>query len=232
MILCIETATETCSVALCNKDGVVSARESSEGKSHASQLTVFIIDVLKEAGISAGDLEAVAVSKGPGSYTGLRIGVSVAKGITYAASIPLIGIATTTSMYYGFLGQAEKKYGLQPSDLYAPALDARRMEIYYSVISAGGKELKEVAAEIISADTFKPYPKESRIFLFGNGAAKCKEVAGGNNVIIDEEFMISASFMRLPAYEALVQKRFEDVAYFEPFYLKDFLTSKPVKNIL
>ena len=110
MILCLETATNICSVALCDKNGVVALKESSEVRSHASLLTVFISDILKEAGIKPGNLEAVAVSKGPGSYTGLRIGVSTAKGIAYAASIPLIGVATTHSMFYGFKPVAATKY--------------------------------------------------------------------------------------------------------------------------
>jgi universal bacterial protein YeaZ len=232
MILCLETATNLCSVALCDNNGVVALKESSEGKSHASLLTVFISDILKEAGIRAGELEAVAVSKGPGSYTGLRIGVSAAKGIAYAASIPLIGTGTTISMFHGFKPIAERKYGVNSADLFAPALDARRMEIYYSVLDSSGKEVKGIAAEIIDKDTFSMFSSSSRIFLFGEGASKCREVLKSENIIIDEDFRISASFMQKPAYEALAEKRLEDVAYFEPFYLKDFLTSKPVKNIL
>jgi tRNA threonylcarbamoyladenosine biosynthesis protein TsaB len=232
MILCLETATNLCSVALCNENGVVALKESAEVKSHASLLTVFISDILKEAGIKAINLEAVAVSKGPGSYTGLRIGVSAAKGIAYAASIPLIGVATTYSMFYGFKPAAEKKYVLTSSDLFAPALDARRMEVYYSVLDSSGKEVKGIAAEIITSDTFSRFPQSSRIFLFGDGAAKCREVLTSENIIIDEDFRISASSMHRLVYEAFAEKRFEDVAYFEPFYLKDFLTSKPVKNLL
>lgn len=232
MILCLETATNLCSVALCNENGVVALKESLEGKSHAALLTVLITDILKEAGIRARNLEAVAVSKGPGSYTGLRIGVSAAKGIAYAATIPLIGVPTTLSMFYGFKPAAVKKYGSASSDLFAPALDARRMEVYYSVFDASGKEVKGTSAEIITGDTFNKFPQSSRIFLFGDGAVKCREVLKSDNIIIDEEFRISASFMHKPVYDAFAEKRFEDVAYFEPFYLKDFLTSKPVKNLL
>ena len=232
MILCLETATNICSVALCDSNGVVALKESSEDRSHASLLTVFISDILKEAGIKAGNLEAVAVSKGPGSYTGLRIGVSAAKGIAYAASIPLIGISTAISMFNGFKSIAEKKYGVFSSDLFAPALDARRMEVYYSILDLSGEKIKGISAEIINKDTFSIYPSSARIFLFGDGASKCREVLKSENIIIDDDFRISASFMQKPAYEALAEKRFEDVAYFEPFYLKDFLTSKTVKNIL
>jgi len=232
MILCLETATNLCSVALCDSNGVVALKESAGDRSHASLLTVFISDILKEAGIKAGNLEAVAVSKGPGSYTGLRIGVSAAKGIAYAASIPLIGTGTTISMFHGFKPIAKAKYGESPSDLFSPALDARRMEVYYSVLDLSGKEVKGISAEIINNDTFSRFPSSSRIFLFGDGASKCREVLKSENIIIDDDFRISASFMQKPAYEALAEKHFEDVAYFEPFYLKDFLTSKQVKNLL
>jgi tRNA threonylcarbamoyladenosine biosynthesis protein TsaB len=232
MILCLETATNICSVALCDNNGIVALKESAEGRSHASLLTVFISDILKEAGIKAENLEAVAVSKGPGSYTGLRIGVSAAKGIAYAASIPLIGVATTLSMFHGFKTIADIRYGASQSDLYAPALDARRMEIYYCILDSSGKEVKGISAEIINHDTFSNFASSSKIFVFGDGASKCHEVLKGKNIIIDDDFRISASFMHKPAYEAMDEKRFEDVAYFEPFYLKDFLTTKPVKNIL
>jgi tRNA threonylcarbamoyladenosine biosynthesis protein TsaB len=232
MILCLETATTLCSVALCDINRVVAIRESDESRSHASSLTVFIESILKDAGIEAGDLDAVAVSKGPGSYTGLRIGVSVAKGIAYAASVPLIGINTTLSMFHGFSESARKKYDITTTDLFCPVLDARRMEVYYSVFNAAGNTIKSIRAEIMGKDSFSDLSESSRIFLFGDGAAKCKGVIAGKNVIIDIDFRISASFLHKPAYEALNHQHFEDVAYFEPFYLKDFLTSKPVKNIL
>ncbi len=232
MILCLETATNLCSVALCDKNRVVSLKESDENRSHASLLTLFIGEVLKKAGLKAGDLEAVAVSKGPGSYTGLRIGVSTAKGISYASSIPLIAVDTTFSMFRGYAGSVSKKYDIIPTDLFCPALDARRMEIYYSVFNAAGEIIKSTRAEIMKEDSLSDLPVSSRIFLFGNGAGKCREVITRENIIYDPDFRVSASFMHKPAYEALTNNRFEDVAYFEPFYLKDFLTSKPVKNIL
>ena len=133
MILCLETATNLCSVALCNSAGVVSLRESNESKSHASMLTVFVEEILKESGIRARELEAIAVSKGPGSFTGLRIGVSVAKGIAYAASIPLIGIETTLSMFWGISGNLNENYSADNNPIFCPMLDARRMEVYYAI---------------------------------------------------------------------------------------------------
>ncbi len=232
MILCLETSTTICSVALCGKDQVITARENYTDKSHASSLTVLIAEVLKETGIRTGDLDAVAVSKGPGSYTGLRIGVSTAKGISYASSIPLIGIDTTISMFHGFTASVRDNYSLNPEDLFCPALDARRMEVYYSIINIAGMTVKNTRAEIITKDSFNDLPEGARIFIFGNGAGKCKETIERRNVFFFNDFRLSASFMMVPAYEALKNKRFEDVAYFEPFYLKEFLSSKPVKNIL
>lgn len=232
MILCLETATHVCSVALCNQSGVITFRDNEEGRSHASLLTVFIDNILKEQGINTSDLDAVAVSKGPGSFTGLRIGVSAAKGIAYASSIPLIGVDTTLSMFHGFLNSAKSEYDFTDKDLFIPAIDARRMEIYYSVFNKNGQTIKEVSAEIMNENSMNDLPGESRIFIFGDGAAKCRDVVKRKNIIYSEAFKVSATAMYMPAYESFNQLRFEDVAYFEPFYLKDFLTSKPVKNIL
>jgi len=232
MILCIETATDLCSVALCDSGGTVALRENDKGRSHASVLTVFIEEILREAGIRAADLDAVAVSKGPGSYTGLRIGVSVAKGITYAASIPLIGVDTTRSMFHGFSDSADNNFNITSTDLFCPALDARRMEIYYTVYDVKGNMISQIKAEIIDKNSFSEFPETSRIFMFGEGAAKCIGVVNRKNITFISDFRMSASFMRKPAYEALNNNRFENVAYFEPFYLKDFLTSKPVRNVL
>jgi len=232
MIICLETATNLCSVALCNSAGVISLRESNESKSHSSMLTLFIEEILKENGIRAGDLEAIAVSKGPGSYTGLRIGVSVAKGIAYAASIPLIGIETTLSMFWGISGKRKESPGADINTLFCPMLDARRMEVYYAIYDAGGKTIKNISAEIISDDSFSNIPESQKIIFFGDGAAKCKEVIKRTNSHFADDFRISASYMHRPVIQAFKDCHYEDVAYFEPLYLKDFITSKPRKNIL
>lgn len=231
MIICLETATNLCSVALCDTSGVISLRESMETKSHASMVTVFIDDLLNEQGIKATDLEAVAVSKGPGSYTGLRIGVSVAKGIAYGASIPLIGVETTLSMFWGITGS---NYFNPESDLdsfFCPMLDARRMEVYYSIYDSAGNKIKDISAEIITEDTFLNIPESQKIIFFGDGALKCKEVINRKNALFAAEYRISASHMYKPVLQAFKNHNYEDVAYFEPFYLKDFITSKPRKNI-
>ncbi len=232
MIICLETATNLCSVALCDNARVISMRESKESKSHASQLTVFIGEILREQGIKAGDLEAVAVSKGPGSYTGLRIGVSVAKGIAYGASIPLIGIETTLAMFWGMAGSQPFSAVSDSNLLFCPMLDARRMEVYYAIYDPFGNKIKNISSEIINEDSFIDIPESHKIIFFGDGALKCKEVVQRKNALFDVDYQISASHMRKPVFQAFNDRRFEDIAYFEPLYLKDFITSLPRKNIL
>ncbi|NMC38234.1 MAG: tRNA (adenosine(37)-N6)-threonylcarbamoyltransferase complex dimerization subunit type 1 TsaB [Bacteroidales bacterium] len=227
MIICLETSTSVCSVALCDSKGVIDLRESSENKSHASLLTLFIDDLLTNAGVSVQDLESVVVSKGPGSYTGLRIGVSAAKGLAYAASVPLIGVETTLSMFYGITDNIRKKYGVDNKSLLIPMIDARRMEVYYSVYTSDGMKTKEISAEIIDENTFTDIPESVRILIFGDGAAKCRQVLKRKNIDFASEFRMSAAWMYKPAYESLGVRRFEDVAYFEPFYLKDFIATTP-----
>ena len=232
MILCIETATPVCSVALCDRNGIIAVRESSAERSHATQLTILIMDLLASQELDASRLEAVAVSKGPGSYTGLRIGVSVAKGIAYGASVPLIGIETTRSMFFGLKKDFNYKNKPDIDTIFCPMLDARRMEVYYCLYNATGSVIRDISAEVIDADSFKDIPLSTRIVFFGNGAAKCKEVIERSNSIFIDNFSVSASFMHLPVYEALDENKFEDVAYFEPFYLKDFIATVPKKNII
>jgi tRNA threonylcarbamoyladenosine biosynthesis protein TsaB len=231
MILCLETATNLCSVALIDSAGVVSVRESEASKSHASMLTVFIGDILREKGMIAGDLQAVAVSKGPGSYTGLRIGVSVAKGITYGASIPLIGIETTLSMFHGMREHAHN-FSSGAGMLFCPMLDARRMEVYFAIYDQAGFKTKDIAAEVINENSFSDILDIQPIIFFGDGAMKCRDVIRHKNAIFAENFSISASYMQNPVIEAFNNNAFEDVAYFEPLYLKDFITSTPKRNIL
>jgi tRNA threonylcarbamoyladenosine biosynthesis protein TsaB len=232
MVICLETATNLCSVALCDNTGVIALKESDEAKSHASLVTIYIGEILKENGIRASDLEAIAVSKGPGSYTGLRIGVSVAKGVAYAASIPLIGIETTLSMFWGISRDKSYPHNNDKNILFCPMLDARRMEIYYAIYDSGGNTIKDISAEIINEESFGNIPESQSIIFFGDGAAKCKNVIKRANSYFADEFKISASNMYNPVLQAIKNKHFEDIAYFEPLYLKDFITSKPKKNIL
>jgi tRNA threonylcarbamoyladenosine biosynthesis protein TsaB len=231
MIICLETATNLCSVALIDNAGLVSLRESNELKSHATLLTVFAEEILKDQGMKAGDLDAVAVSKGPGSYTGLRIGVSVAKGIAYGASIPLIGVETTLSMFWG-MKQRMLISEAEISPYFCPMLDARRMEVYYAIYNSSGKKVKDIAADVVTEDLFSDIPESQKIIFFGDGAKKCKDVINHKNAIFAEDFRISAAHMQNPVFQAISEKKYEDVAYFEPLYLKDFITTVPRKNIL
>jgi len=232
MILCLETATKTCSVALCDRTGIISVMESHENKSHATQLTLFIEELLKNANTRPADLEAVAVSKGPGSYTGLRIGVSVAKGIAYGVSLPLIGIDTTRSMFNGIINIAEEKYGTDNTSLFCPMIDAKRMEVYYSIFDAEGKVIKGIAAEIINDKSFHEIPESVKMVFFGDGAGKCINVTSHKNSVFENDFEVSAAFMFKAVFEEFDAGHFEDVAYFEPFYLKDFIATVQRKNII
>jgi tRNA threonylcarbamoyladenosine biosynthesis protein TsaB len=232
MILCLETATPVCSVALCDRTGTISVRESHSNKSHAVQLTLFIEELLREAGIGPEELEAVAVSKGPGSYTGLRIGVSVAKGIAYGASVPLIGIDTTRSMFNGMIGISKEKYGTDNSSIFCPMIDARRMEVYYSLFDAAGNVIKSITADVINDILFSEISESVKIVFFGDGSKKCRDITGHKNSVFDNDFLISASHMQKPVFEEFSAGHFENVAYFEPFYLKDFITTVQRKNIL
>lgn len=232
MIICIETATNLCSVALCDKSGVLAIRESNDQRSHASMLTVYIGEILKETYVKPSDLEAVAVSKGPGSYTGLRIGVSVAKGIAFASSIPLIGIETTFSMFMGMKERFHNEGYTDPDTLFCPMLDARRMEVYYALYDWSGNMIKDISAEIITENSFSAVPDSQNIIFFGDGALKCKNVIARKKSVFIEEFAMSAANMKIPATRALESRHFEDIAYFEPFYLKDFITTTQRKNIL
>jgi len=232
MIICLETATNLCSVALCSNEGLVSLRESHDTKSHASMITVFIDEILKEQGLKVKDLEAIAVSRGPGSYTGLRIGVSAAKGLAYASSIPLIAVDTTLSMFFGFREKGLNGEGNPENVLFCPMLDARRMEVYCAIYNYSGEKVKHITAEVITEDSFCDIPESEKIIFFGNGADKCRDIIKRKNSYFNSDFTISAAHMLMPAYQALSDLDFQDIAYFEPFYLKDFITSKPRNSIL
>ena len=228
MILCIETATNVCSAALCDSADIISVKESVYEKQHSSMLTVYIEQLFKDVGISATDLKAVAVSKGPGSYTGLRIGVSVAKGIAFGASLPLIGIATTLSMTMGIIQKMKK---IEENTIFCPMIDAKRMEVYYALHNHSGKQIKDISADIITESSFAAIPESQKIIFFGDGAAKCRNIIKRENIEFFDDFKLSATFMYKPVKEAFELKQFEDIAYFEPFYLKDFVATTQRKNI-
>jgi tRNA threonylcarbamoyladenosine biosynthesis protein TsaB len=225
LILNLETATTACSVSLARDGKMLALKELNADYTHAENLTIFIEDVLKEAGCELHALDAIAVSKGPGSYTGLRIGVSTAKGLCYSLDKPLIALNTLRSMTHGIL--ASRKDMITPTSLLCPMIDARRMEVYCAVYNAAGKEIKETAAEIIDEKSFAELLKNHRLIFFGDGAAKCKSTFEGNvNAVFIDNIYPSAKDMITVSEEAFSENIFEDVAYFEPFYLKDFVTGK------
>ncbi|MDC3030141.1 tRNA (adenosine(37)-N6)-threonylcarbamoyltransferase complex dimerization subunit type 1 TsaB [Flavobacteriales bacterium] len=217
LIVCIETATKSCSVAL-SKDGhlVAVKEEVSEQYSHSEQLTVFIEQLLQKERLNVSDLDAIAVSSGPGSYTGLRIGVSTAKGLCYASDVPLIAVSTLSAM-----AQAMKdKYH---ETQLCPMLDARRMEVYCALYSKS--HASPVVAKIIDQDSFAEELAQGPLLFFGDGADKCQDMLTHTNAHFELGVYPSATNMIPLAQDKFQNQDFEDVAYFEPFYLKDFVSA-------
>lgn len=223
MILNIETATTNCSVAIAHEGLVVAFKEIAElNYSHAEQLHVFIQEVLLEAAISLSDIKAIAVSKGPGSYTGLRIGVSAAKGLCYALNIPLIAIPTLKSLSL----QCQPKAG----EVVLPMLDARRMEVYISAYDHRGEKLHPTEAKILEENSLYEWMASySKVYFIGSGAQKAFEVHHQSNISVLDT-LPSAKEMAGLSFQKYVAKDFEDVAYFEPYYLKDFMGPIPKKK--
>ncbi|WP_316847510.1 tRNA (adenosine(37)-N6)-threonylcarbamoyltransferase complex dimerization subunit type 1 TsaB [Pedobacter psychrodurus] len=224
-ILQIETATAVCSVALSINGETISFKEEQGQNLHAANLTLFIDEVLKTAGVSYKDLDAVAVSKGPGSYTGLRIGVSTAKGLCYALNKPIIAIETLEMMAAGFLTENPDYMGL-----ICPMIDARRMEVYTSIFDPSLNILIPTEAKIIDETSFADFIAQQPITFLGDGAAKCAEVLSHHNARFNPSNFNSATYMSRLAAEAFDKGNFEDVAYFEPFYLKDFVVTASKKQ--
>jgi tRNA threonylcarbamoyladenosine biosynthesis protein TsaB len=224
LILHIETSTELCSVALSHGNTCLAVKENSGGRNHATMLTPFVDQLLNANGISVDSLDAVAVSSGPGSYTGLRIGLSTAKGLCYGANIPLIAVSTLQAMSVGFARQYPET---RADALLCPMIDARRMEVYTALYGIQGNLKEKISAEIITEQSFDQWLDQYQIYFFGNGAAKCRSTITHPNAIFPEDFAHSAEYMIQPALQAYEEKHFENVAYFEPFYLKDFIAGKP-----
>ena len=215
IILNIETATKNCSVSLAKNGEILAIKELNNGNySHAEVLHPFIVEVLKEANLNSNDIDAVAVSKGPGSYTGLRIGVSAAKGLCFAFDTPLISIKTLESLANAISVD---------EGIIVPMLDARRMEVYSAAFDNNYKEIREIKAEIIDENSFSDYLAMSKVYFLGDGAHKCKEVITSENAIFIDEKFPSSKEMAVLSYNKYKKNDIEDVAYFEPFYLKDFV---------
>lgn len=232
LILNIETSTEVCSVALAHNGVVVCSRESMSGMHHAELLTVYINEILAESGFAIEQIGAVSVSGGPGSYTGLRIGVSAAKGICYASQLPMTAISSLEAMT-DFVIRNKKALQLLETEntLFCPMIDARRMEVYTAMYDINGDQVRKVQADIIDHQSYIPYLEDNTVFFFGNGAFKCHDSINHPNAVFIKGITTSALSM-VPLSERDFQlKKFVDVAYYEPFYLKDFVATIPVKNI-
>ncbi|MBN2637963.1 MAG: tRNA (adenosine(37)-N6)-threonylcarbamoyltransferase complex dimerization subunit type 1 TsaB [Bacteroidales bacterium] len=225
LILSIETSTRVCSVALSQDGMLLAMEESTTQNSHAEQITVFAEGVLYKAGKNFIDLDAIAVSKGPGSYTGLRIGVSTAKGFCYSLDKPLISVGTLPSLASGMIQQLGME-GRNPEEyLFCPMIDARRMEVYAAIYDNSLIVQRRVQAEVIDEESYSEFLVKKPVFFIGDGAPKCQEILGKNKnaLFTDEPFLPSARYMIPIAEEKFKNNDFEDVAYFEPFYLKDFI---------
>ena len=222
MILQIETATASCSVALSNNGKVIADKQATGRNLHAGMITLFIEEVLGTAGITYANLDAIAVSCGPGSYTGLRIGVSTAKGLCFALDKPLIAIETLTAMAHGVIGMDE--YRSNPGLVLCPMIDARRMEVYTAFFNMKGERLQETAAAIVDENSFEEILNNNEVLFFGDGAEKCFNVLkGDSNARYLPGFENSAAHLTQLAQQKFAAGQFEDVAYFEPYYLKDFI---------
>jgi tRNA threonylcarbamoyladenosine biosynthesis protein TsaB len=229
-ILCIDTATDICSVALLENGKVLDSLDSESERSHAKVLAVNIQSILKANSTEVSELDAIAISMGPGSYTGLRIGVSTVKGLCYGANKPMIAISTLESMCYGL--ELLNLPNIKNKDYYlCPMLDARRMEVYTALFDSEYKTVIEIQALIIDENSLYQFLDKKPVMFFGNGADKLISVIKHPNAHFIQGFSNKAQFMGKLAHEKYQTKNFEDVAYFEPFYLKDFIATVPKKKI-
>jgi len=223
LILNIETATKNCSVSLSSKEEVIALRELNDGNySHSENLHVFIDEVLKSANKTFKEIDAIAVSKGPGSFTGLRIGVSAAKGLCFSLDLPLISISTLASL--------ARAINVEEGDLIIPLLDARRMEVYSAVFDHNYDQIRKTEAEIIDKNSFEEYLNNGKVYFLGDGAHKIKEIINHKSAVFLDGYFPSAREMAKLSFTKYKNNDAEDVAYFEPFYLKDFLITKSKKN--
>ena len=228
-ILHIETSTQVCSVALSEYGQNVFRKEDFTGPSHAVSLGVFVDEALSFADSHAMPVDAVAVSCGPGSYTGLRIGVSMAKGICYGLGVPLIGLPTLKVLCVPVLLYHDE---LPDDSLLCPMLDARRMEVYTAFFDRDNHTILDTKAEIITADSFADLLAAQKVYFFGNGSEKVKSILASPNACFIDQVETSARHLVPLSEELYQQEQFVDTAYFEPFYLKDFIATVPKKKII
>ncbi len=215
LILCLETATTNCSVGIARDGKLLALKEdNSQNYSHAEKLHVFIKEALDEAGVTTTELDAIAISKGPGSYTGLRIGVSSAKGLCYSLDIPLISVPTLDLLAYKLKGEEGSIISM---------LDARRMEVYSAVYDSGFQQVRDTRAQILDESSFGEYLENSKVHFIGNGVAKFEDICKHSNAVFHKQEFPSAREMAEIAEYKYQKSDIEDVAYFEPYYLKDFI---------
>ncbi len=224
LLLSIETSTSICSIALHRDGELISSKDIYGEKSHSEELTVMIENVLKEQTLSYQELSGIVVSSGPGSYTGLRIGTSTAKGLCFALDIPLLSVSTLEAIAHQAI--------TENFDLICPMLDARRMEVYCMLLDTELDEVKEVHAKIIDENSFKEELETKKIVFVGNGVEKCQEVLAHENAILKTDILPSAQSMGKIGFEKYKNQQFEDVAYFEPFYLKSPNITTSKKKVL
>lgn len=225
-ILNIETSTNVCSVAVSNDAECIFNKEDYSGPHHNEQLGRYVDEALSFIDSHSLKLDAVAVSCGPGSYTGLRIGTSMAKGICYGRDVKLIAIPTLELLAVPVL---LKEQAEEENALLVPMLDARRMEVYAQVFNRSLEEVREIKADVVTAETYKEYLEKGPVYFFGNGAAKCMEEINNPNANLIKDVVPLAKYMFPLAEKRIAQGKFDDVAYFVPFYLKDFVAKLPKK---
>lgn len=225
-IILIETSTELCSTAMASEGKIISYRESDRPRTHASLTAVFIDEMLRETGLKVQDCAAVCVSMGPGSYTGLRVGVSTAKGLCFGAGIPLLATGTLDALVWqGITGEYFRNSQGNPDFRYIiPMIDARRMEVYTAVFSPDGKQVTDTEAKIVDGSSFADQLAAGHVLFIGDAADKCRTVITNPNAHFIQ-CCPKASSMLVPAMAEYKEKRFRDVAYFEPFYLKNFVAT-------
>lgn len=247
IIILLETATDSCSVALADGEITVAEKYANVPKAHATLLARFVEDILKENNLAVADCAAVAVSEGPGSYTGLRVGASLAKGLCYGANLPLIGVSTLAAIAQCAMDNQQLHKAMQGraaiisgnSDyLIVPMIDAGRMEVYTSVFNSRGEEQTKTESKILSPDSFSKELEDNAVLFSGNGAWKFQKMLGNANETSSvvnfknaffSEQLPHATGLRIKAFKALQARDFKDRAYFQPFYLKDFIPGKPKK---